>query len=102
MALVRTDTAVLRAAAARLRNEVVPRLGEAVAGTRSTEERHALARAFDRYGSLPAYRAAALAWRDELGDLATVLDQLASALEAAAERYQRSDADAAGRMGAIR
>jgi uncharacterized protein YukE len=102
MSLVRTDMAALRAAAKRLREEAAQELDDAAASTRRTEEQQVLDPAFDRYGSLPAYRAVAEAWRGELGNLAAVLRQLADALDASADAYARSDAAASARLGGVR
>ena len=102
MAVVRTDTEALGTAAVRIRDDAVPPVTTAVIGSRRTEEQHLLEHAFDRYGSLPAYRTATAAWRDELDNLAAALRQLADALETAAGEYRRSDAAAAARLGGVR
>jgi uncharacterized protein YukE len=102
MSSVRTDTDALRSAARRLRDEAAARLTDANVHTRRTEEQHALGLVFDRYGSLPAYRAVSRAWRGELSNLGAALRQLADALETSADEYDRADADASARLGRAR
>ncbi|MEV4755243.1 hypothetical protein AB0J86_09035 [Micromonospora sp. NPDC049559] len=96
---MRTDTAALRAAAKRLRDEAAQRVVDAAVRSWRTEERQVPGLVFDRYGSLPGYRTAARAWRDELGNLAEALAQLADALDESADAYDRADAAAAARLG---
>ena len=100
--MVQVDTAALRAAAKRLRDEAADVLGQANAATHRTEERYAIGFAFDHYGSGEAYRAVSGAWRGELGNLAAALRQLAEAMDTAADNYDRSDAGATARLGGVR
>jgi uncharacterized protein YukE len=102
MSSVRIDTAELRAAASRLRDEAATQVAEANAASRRTEDQYVLAVAFDTYGSVGAYRAVSSAWRGELGSLTAALRQLADALDAAADDYDRADAAGAARLGAVR
>ncbi|MFC6017436.1 WXG100 family type VII secretion target [Plantactinospora solaniradicis] len=97
--MVQVDTAVLRAAAKRLRDEAADAVGQAVKATQSTEGGTLVGLAFDQYGSYDGYRAVSEAWRAELGSLAEALRQLADALDKAADNYDQSDAAAAARFG---
>ena len=96
--MVQVDTAALRAAAKRLRDEAADGVREAVRATRNTDDGRLLI-GFDQYGSQDGYRAVSQAWRDELDALAEALRQLADAMEKAAENYERSDERAAARTG---
>jgi hypothetical protein len=49
-----------------------------------------------------AHRVAVEAWSAELDNLQAALQELTTALRAAADGYDRSDAAAAGRLGAVR
>lgn len=96
--MVKVDTTELRAAAKRLRDEAANGVGEAYEATRATEGSGQLI-GFDPYGSFDGYQAVSRAWRAELDGLAEALRQLADAMEKAADEYDRSDRNAANRLG---
>ncbi|MEE6260915.1 WXG100 family type VII secretion target [Plantactinospora sonchi] len=95
--MVRVDTAALRAAAKRLRDEAAGGVDEAIRSTQATDSGGLLG--FDQYGSFDGYQAVSRAWRAELGGFAEALRQLADAMEKAADNYDRSDQNAADRFG---
>ncbi len=99
---MRVDTAALRAAAKRLRDEAADQIGQAITDSHGTEERYVIAFAFDGYGSHDAYTAVSQAWRSELSTLTIALRELANAMELAADDYDRADAAAANRLGGHR
>lgn len=97
--MVQVDTAALRAAAKRLRDEAADAVGQAVKATQGTEGGTLVGFAFDQYGSYDGYKSVSQAWRAELGSLAEAMRQLADALEKAADNYDKADADASVRFG---
>ncbi|ROT32719.1 WXG100 family type VII secretion target [Micromonospora sp. HM5-17] len=96
--MLQVDAAELRATAKRLRDEVANGVGGACEATSATEGGGILI-GFDQYGSRDGYQAVSQAWRAELGAFAEAIRQLADALEKAADNYDRSDRDAARRLG---
>ena len=95
---MQVDTAQLRKAAARLRQDVAKRLESSLSPGREVN----VDGAFDLYTTSAPYTAAATAWADELGVLIRATTQLADALESAADDYDTSDDRAARRMTAPR
>jgi hypothetical protein len=95
---MQVDTVQLRKAAARLRQDVVPQLGRA--GDPGAHVN--VDGAFDLYTTSAPFTEAASAWNTELGLLSRAAIQLADALEAAADDYDRADARSAQRVATTR
>ncbi|AGZ45956.1 type VII secretion target [Actinoplanes friuliensis] len=95
---MQVDTAALRTAAVKLRDEVAEQLRRAGIQAGGPERDFRVAGAFDSYTTPGPYRAAVAAWEKELEVLAEATRQLADALEAAAADYDTSDARSAGRL----
>jgi uncharacterized protein YukE len=95
---MQVDTAALRATAGRLRREVLRQLeapARAMGGGTPADS-------FCGYAGPEPYGEAVGAWFAEIQAIHTASAQLADALEAAADDYDRADAAAAGRLVAPR
>jgi hypothetical protein len=99
---MQVDTAQLRAAAARLRRDVAKQLENAVKPVAPTLEAADLEGDFDLYTTSAPYREVAGAWIGEVVVLINAAEQLADALDRAADDYDRSDRVAAHRVAAAR
>lgn len=95
---MQVDTAQLRRAAVRLRQDVAKRLESNCEPGREVN----VDAAFDLYTTAAPYTEAATAWADEIGLLIRATTQLAEALESAADDYDKSDDRSARRMTAPR
>jgi hypothetical protein len=95
---MQVDTAQLRRAAARLRQDVAKRLETSCEPGRGVN----VDGAFDLYTTAAPYTEAATAWAVEIGLLIRATTQLAEALESAADDYDKSDERSARRMTATR
>jgi hypothetical protein len=95
---MQVDTAQLRKAAARLRQDVAKPMERSQEPGRNA----AVDGVFDLYTTAAPFREAATAWAEELEILLEATAQLADALERAADDYDKSDAAAARRMTATR
>jgi Excreted virulence factor EspC, type VII ESX diderm len=94
---MQVDTAQLRKAAARLRQDVVAPLR----GVRPRPDGN-VDGAFDFYTTSAPFTEAATAWAGEIDVLVRATVQLVDALESAAEDYDKADAESARRMAAGR
>jgi hypothetical protein len=99
---MQVDTAPLRMAATRLRDEVAEQLRRAGIQAGGPERDFRVAGAFDAYTTPGPYRAAVAAWSKELEVLAEAARQLADALDAAAAGYDATDARGAVRLAGTR
>ena len=95
---MQVDTAQLRNAATRLRHDVAERLERRLRISREVSA----GGAFDLYTTSAPYTEAATAWADEIGVLIRATIQLAEALDAAADDYDKSDDRSARRVAATR
>jgi hypothetical protein len=93
---MQVDTAQLRRAAVRLRQDVAKRLESSCEPGREVN----VDGAFDLYTTAAPYTEAATAWSAEIGLLIGATTQLAEALESAADDYDKSDDRSARRMTA--
>jgi hypothetical protein len=95
---MQVDTAALRKAAARLRAEVEKPLSEAGGMLINATTTIGLESAFDSYTTAAPFTEVRSAWGAEVNLLMEAANDLATALEAAADDYDASDANAAGRL----
>jgi hypothetical protein len=93
---MQVDTAQLRKAAARLRQDVAKRLES----SRGPGQEVNVDGAFDLYTTAAPFTEAANAWAEEIAVLIRATTQLAEALESAADDYDESDDRSARRMTA--
>lgn len=99
---MQVDTAQLRTAATRLRDEVAEPLRRAGIQAGGPEREFRVAGAFDDYTTPGPYRAAVGAWVRELEVLAEAARQVADALAAAAADYDAADARGKARLARVR
>jgi hypothetical protein len=99
---MQVDTAALRKAAARLRAEVEKPLSEAGGMLINATTAINLEAAFDSYTTSAPFIEVRSAWGVEITLLSEAADDLATALEAAADGYDASDSAAAGRLAGPR
>jgi hypothetical protein len=95
---MQVDTAALRKAAVRLRSEVEKPLAEAGGMLINATTAVSLDAAFDSYTTAAPFTEVRSAWGVEITLLMSAADDLATALEAAADGYDASDAAAAARL----
>jgi len=95
---MQVDTAQLRMAAARLRQDVAKPMER----SRRSGGTANLDGTFDRYTTAAPLREAMTAWAEEIDILIQATAQLADALDQAADDYDKSDAAAARRLTATR
>jgi hypothetical protein len=95
---MQVDTAQLRKAAARLRQDVAKRLETSRGPGREVNADGA----FDLYTTAAPYTEAATAWAEEIELLIRATTQLAEALESAANDYDKADDRSARRMTATK
>jgi hypothetical protein len=99
---MQVDTAALRKAAARLRAEVEKPLSDAGGALIDATAAIDVDAAFDSYTTGAPLREACSAWGVEITVLRYAAADLATALDAAADGYDASDAAAAGRLKGTR
>jgi Excreted virulence factor EspC, type VII ESX diderm len=99
---MQVDTAALRKAAARLRAEVETPLGKAGGMLINATTAVSAEAAFDSYTTAAPFTEVRSAWGVEITLLTYAAADLATALEAAADGYDASDANAAGRLAGPR
>lgn len=95
---MQVDTAVLRAAAKRLRDEVADPLTDAVGNTTVGEAAHDPDKLFDTYTTGAPMRELSGSWLGEITELVNAARELSDSLDRAAADYDRSDEGAAARL----